>query len=461
MRGFLQSFLRSENGVVAPTVAITFAALVAAAGAATDYARAQMVQTKLADTLDAAGLAAGSSINSADPEDVAQNYFNVNFPSPYMNSTAQLDSVVENDSKTQLDLSASATVPTVFMQMMGFDSITVTASTQITRRSTGLELVLVMDTTGSMAGSKLTSMKNAAKNLVNILFGDDATKDDLWIGLVPFSQAVNIGNTQNTRDNWLNTSHYNGLNWGPTSWSGCVEARVATGRDVTDDPPSVERFRAYYWGDHGNPDGNGNYNNWRRNSGSYYSGIGPDLGPNKYCPQPLQTLTNTKSTIIAGIDAMQARGNTHVNIGAVWGWRMLSPRWRGLWGGAMDANSLPLDYSTPYMNKAIVLLTDGENTMSNSVDGAYGYLTEGQLGTTSSSTATTRLNTRLTTVCNSMKSHNIKVYTILFEENGTTIRNLMQNCASQTDFFFMSDSANLNSAFHAIGDSLSNLRISR
>jgi Flp pilus assembly protein TadG len=452
MRFSLLSFLRSENGVVAPTVAITFAALVAAAGAATDYARAQMVQTKLADTLDAAGLAAGSSINSENSDDVALNYFRVNFPSTYMNSNATLDSVVENDSKTQLDLHATATVPTVFMQMMGIESITVTAATQITRRSTGLELVLVMDTTGSMAGSKLTSMKNAAKNLVNILFGDDTTKDDLWIGLVPFSQSVNIGNTHTS---WLNSSHFNGLNWGPTSWAGCVDARASTTRDQTDDPPSVEPLRAYYWPDHND------YNNWRRSGGGYNNPIGPDLGPNKYCPQPVQTMTNVKSTIIAGIDNMQARGNTHVNFGAVWGWRMLSPRWRGLWGGAMDANNLPLDYSTPFMNKAVVLLTDGENTMSNSVRSAYGYLSDGVLGTTNGSTAVSRLNTRLANVCNSMKGHNIKIYTILFEENSSTIVNLMRNCASQTDFYFQSNSANLDSAFHAIGDSLSNLRISR
>jgi Flp pilus assembly protein TadG len=455
MRFSLQHFLRSESGVIAPTIAITFAALVAAAGAATDYARAQMVQTKLGDTLDAAGLAAGSSINSQDPADMALNYFSVNFPSNYMSSNASLDSVVENESKTQLDLHATATVPTVFMHIMGIDSITVTATSQVTRRSTGLELVLVMDTTGSMAGSKLTNMKNAAKNLVNILFGDEATKDDLWIGLVPFSQAVNIGNTQNTRDNWLNTAHFTGLHWGPTTWSGCVDARVATGRDVTDDPPSVERFRAYYWPDHND------YNNWRTGGGGYNTPLGPDRGPNKYCPQPIQTLTNTKATIIAGIDAMQARGNTHVNVGAVWGWRMLSPRWRGLWGGAMDANSLPLDYSTPFMNKAIVLLTDGENTMSNSVRSAYGYLSEGLLGTTNASTAESRLNTRLANVCTAIKARNIKIYTILFEETGSTIVNLMRNCASQPDFYFQSNSANLNSAFHAIGDSLSNLRISR
>jgi hypothetical protein len=315
-----------------------------------------------------------------------------------------------------------------------------------------------------MAGSKLTNMKNAASSLVNILFGSDSSKDDLWIGLVPFSQAVNIGPT---RTAWLDTTYYNTLNWGPTTWAGCTDAEYTSAQDETDTPPSAtNKYKAYYWAD------NDSYNNWSTTTTSkkgvttttYASGIGADLGPNAYCPQPLQIMSNLKSSVLAGIGTMQARGNTHVNLGAVWAWRMLSPRWKGQWGGAMNSNNLPLDYSTPYMNKAVVLLTDGENTMSNSVRSAYGYLSDGRLGTTNSSTAVTKLNTKLTNVCNSMKSHGIKVYTILFDVSAsqTTIVNLLKNCASQADYFFLSpDTTTLNNAFKQIGDSLSNLRISK
>jgi hypothetical protein len=175
-------------------------------------------------------------------------------------------------------------------------------------------------------------------------------------------------------------------------------------------------------------------------------------------------MSNAKSTVLSGLTKMEARGNTHINVGAVWGWRMLSPRWRGAWGGAMDANSLPLDYSTPNMTKAAVIMTDGDNTMSNSVRSAYGYLSENHLGTTNASTSVTKLNNKLTSVCNSMKSHGIKVYTILFNvpASNTTVINLMKNCASEDDFFFNSPSADtLEKAFQQIGDSLSNLRISK
>lgn len=452
MFSLIRKFFHDERGVAAPFVALSLMSLIAASGAAIDYARAQMVQTKLTDTLDAAGLAAGGSINSTNYSDVVQNYFDVNFPQGYMDATISPINIAQSADETQISLSASASVPTIFMGIIGFDSMTVVAGSEVKRDSGGMEVVLVMDNTGSMAGQKLADLKSAATELVNILFGSDETKDHLWVGLVPFAQAVNVGNSHTS---WLDSTYYNSLNWGPTSWMGCVDARTSGG-DQTDDPPSVQKFKAYYWAD------NSNYNDWIRSNGRYNSGIGVNLGPNKYCSQTVMPMTNQKSAVLAGINAMQARGNTHINLGAVWGWRMLSPRWRGLWGGTMDANNLPLDYGTDNMEKVVILLTDGENTMSNSVHSAYGYLSEGKLGSTNATSAEHALDTRLANVCNSIKGHGIIVYSILFDTNSTNVMNLLRSCASKPDYFFDSPTgAQLHTAFRQIGDSLSNLRLSK
>ena len=74
-------------------------------------------------------------------------------------------------------------------------------------------------------------------------------------------------------------------------------------------------------------------------------------------------MTANATTVTNAINAMTAQGNTHIDLGLAWGWRMLSPRWQGLWGGEMNTNSLPLAYNTKGMNKAVVLLTDGFNTV--------------------------------------------------------------------------------------------------
>ncbi|MCB1639791.1 MAG: hypothetical protein KDI15_13190, partial [Thiothrix sp.] len=358
--------------------------------------------------------------------------------------------VTINDAQTVITLSASAEVDTSFMGLVGIDTITVSAHAEVTRAVSGLELVLVLDNTGFMSGTKLDNLKIAATDLVNIVFGTGDTPDDLYVGLVPFSQAVNIGTTHSA---WMNTTYGGDFDWGPTSWMGCVDAR-SDGLDVTDDPPSSQLFKAYYWPDDDN-------NNWIR-YGEYRTPLSTSRGPNKNCPQQVSPLTNTKQTMLDAIDDMQARGNTHIGLGAAWGWRMLSPRWRGLWGGEMDAKGLPLDYNARRMNKAAVIMTDGENTMSNGSHSAYWYLRDGRLGTTSSTDARTALDTRLERVCTSMKNKGIVVYTVAFGSPGTSIQNLMRSCASQADFYFDSPTnEELQAAFKTIGDSLSNLRLSR
>ena len=159
---------------------------------------------------------------------------------------------------------------------------------------------------------------------------------------------------------------------------------------------------------------------------------------------------------------MVASGNTHINLGAAWGWRMLSPRWRTLWGGEMNTKSLPLDYNTPLMNKAAIIMTDGDNTMDNSNRSAYGYLSEGKLGTTNQTTAEAQLDTRLGKVCTSMKANNVIVYTISFGTISSASATMLRNCASKAEYYFDSpDSTALQTSFRQIGDSLANLRISK
>lgn len=451
---FWKRLSKSQQGSVLAFSAVGMVAMVGATGVAIDVGRGQLVESKLSSSLDAAGLAAGSSINTTNITSEATKYLNVNFQD-YMGAHITSVNVTANADNSIITLSATATLPTTFMRIFGEETMNVAAAAEVTRAINGLELALVLDNTGSMAGTKLTSLKNAALSLVDILYGSNASVENLWVGLVPFAQTVNIGSTHTA---WMDTTYTGSLNWGPTSWGGCVDGRTGA-MDTNDDPPSPSiassLFKAYYWPDDGN-------NDWIRSDGTYRTVSAATRGPNKYCSQLVTPLTASKTTIVNGINAMQAFGNTHINQGAAWGWRMLSPRWRGLWGGEMNTNSLPLDYNTPKMNKAAIIMTDGDNTMTNSVHTAYWYLSNGKLGTTSQTTAEAQLDTRLSQICTSMKTNNIIVYTIAFGTVSNSSKTMLRNCASQPDYFFSSPTdAELHAAFNTIGDSLSNLRISK
>ena len=173
-------------------------------------------------------------------------------------------------------------------------------------------------------------------------------------------------------------------------------------------------------------------------------------------------MTNSSSTLITAINGMTAQGDTVINQGLQWGWNMLSPRWRGYWGGTMDANGLPLAYGTQGMNKAVILMTDGENTIDNSAHGSYWFLENDLTGSTSSSGGITQLNNKTQTICTAMKNAGIYIYTIAL---GTDVTSdslaLLQSCATAPNYFFNSPSTSqLQGIFSEISDSLSNLRVS-
>ena len=101
-----------------------------------------------------------------------------------------------------------------------------------------MELVLVMDNTGSMRGNGgMDAMKPAATDLINILYGDRETVPQFWVGVVLYAASVNIG-TQH--EDWL--TGYNAADFLPTTWKGCVEAR-AFPNDSNDATTDVELFR--------------------------------------------------------------------------------------------------------------------------------------------------------------------------------------------------------------------------
>jgi Flp pilus assembly protein TadG len=510
----LHRLLHSQHGSALPIVALGMFALMGATGVAIDMSRVQIVQSRMQNALDAAGLAAGATISTVNVDTVTNQYFYANFPANYLGTTISSLTAVPNNDNSIITLSVAGTVHTTFMKIFGVNTVNVSATSQVTRAAKGMELVLVMDNTGSMtqtAGggvTKLDAAKSAGATLLNILYGSTHnTVENLWVGVVPFSQAVNIG-TGN--DDWtVNTT----FDWGPSpsGWMGCVDAREANGRDVTDDPPSVELFPKYYWPDDGN-------NNWKSAgtistttnlcfhqssctcanygpctsstdangvqttvscSGSggnrqcnrvvvtpvtnYITPLNTSRGPNKSCSQAVLPMVAEKNTVISSLNSMAAVGNTHIDLGMGWAWRMLSPSWRGLWGGQMDTNNLPLDYNTPLMNKVVVLMTDGDNTIDSSNHGAYWYLSDNHLGTTNSSAAVTQLNTRTTTICNSMKAKGILIYTVALGTSfNTASLNMLQACASKPEYAFVSPTtADLETDFRMIGDSLANLRISQ
>ncbi len=491
--------------------ALASTAVVGSVGAAVDIGRGQMVQAKLQNAVDSAGLAAGATLNTSDLTAVATKYVNLNFAQNSMGATlGPVKAVLSQDQKT-VTVTASATVDTAMMKVFGKNTITINASTEVVRASKGMELILVLDNTGSMNSavnssnsntSKLSALKTAVagtNGMLDILYGPSNDKaENLWIGVVPFSQAVNIG----TSTSWVSA---NSNDWGNPAqpWQGCVMSRSGT-YDMGDDVPAATvagtMFTSYFSPSTGTvktPTSgtgvsgtcSGGLNAWKCTVTSnnknkltydyaYYNSLGDNKGPNALCPQQVTPMVAEKATIKAAVNSMTAAGSTFINTGMAWGQRMLSPKWRGLWGGQMNTNKLPLDYKAPLMNKVVVLMTDGMNSFSSSNFTTYGLLSANQLGTTKTMndgyaynvSAEKVLDDKTLAACNAMKANGVIIYTIGFGQDdkndfssSTSVNGpLLKACASADSYYFLAPTnADLLKAFHAIGDSLANLRISK
>ena len=486
----LNKLWRNEEGSIAMFVGIGLLTLVAATGSAIDMSRLQTVRAKLSSSLDAAGLAAGAKVNSSDVNEVVRNYMDVNFPEGFLDSKVTNISVTVNPDNTVINLAATASVKMSFMQVFGIESMEVMADSEITRENRGLELVMVLDNTGSMYSSgKIEALRSAAGDMVDILFGEKETIENLWVAVVPYVTTVNVGPD---KISWLR--NYNVSLYPPlypnsaTKWKGCVEARgqypaheldpEGIPYDLSEDPPFTgdkatatpaqlaTTFPMWFWADSAD-------NNWYNNNNGRvtlnespgYSNSG--VGPNISCGDEVLPFRSSKSVLSAKVRGLHAnnRSGTMSSLGLTWGWHMISPKWRGYWNQADP--KLPLDYHTPLMNKAVILMTDGINEVVGDDYNGYRYIADEHLGPGVNTPAegVTAVNQRTAALCTAMKAKGILIYTVTFQLGNSTAHNnartLFRNCATHPDYFFDSpDAATLRKSFRQIGDSLANLMIS-
>ena len=175
-------------------------------------------------------------------------------------------------------------------------------------------------------------------------------------------------------------------------------------------------------------------------------------------------LTTNTASIKTAINAMTAVGDTNIPMGLVWGWHTLSPNAPFSDGSA---------YTTQHMKKIVILMTDGENTMTNpggsNSNGSYysglGYIWQGIMAGLSSGSSTsarqTAMDNRLALLCTNMKARDIVIYTVRVEVTSGT-STVLQNCASSPDKFYdVQDVSTLGAAFDSIAGSIDNLRISQ
>jgi Flp pilus assembly protein TadG len=448
-RASVQILARDQRGAVMAIVGLAIIPLFAAIGLAIDGSRGYLAQSRLWSAVDAAALAGGRVYSSDTRDDDVNMYFETNFPDGFMGAVLEPLEIVPDDVNRTITVTARGTLPTSFMRVVGIPTMPISASSEVTIESQNVEVSLVLDVTGSMAGSRIVDLRDAANELVDIVVQDVQEPFYSKIALVPYSMAVNVGGyAAQVRGTYTNNV--------------CQYPAAPTCRDY--------RFRRY------------SDNNWttqristcvtERAGANAYTDAAPNVAPlGKNYPAPgthnpclantIVPLTSNKDSLHDAIDVLQASGSTAGHIGVAWGWYMLAPSFAYLW----PADSQPAAYDAEDLVKVAILMTDGEfNTVyrngivardSGSGSGSDAY----KINQNSSNG---NANNQVLQLCTAMKTAGIVVYTVGLDIAGTATRDRLEECATEPDYaYFPEDGAELRQHFRAIAMKVSTLRLSK
>jgi Flp pilus assembly protein TadG len=434
-----QRFLDDRSASVVPLLALAAIPITGLIGASVDYSRAAAIQTSLQAAADSTSLAMAKSASSLSSQQLQTNgtaYFRALFTRTDA-ATPTLSISYSTTGGSQVVVSATSSVSTMFMGIMGFRQLPIFASSTSTWGNNRLRVALVLDNTGSMTeGSpttKISALKTATHNLLEQLHTAAANNGDVYVSIIPFTKDVNVG-ASNYDQSWID--------W--TDWDSKNGSNVKTGQTCTQSWWGQSCQNTYTWTPASHSTWNGCVTDRDQNydtlNTSPASGALFPAEQYSVCPTSLVTQTYNWTTLSDKVDAMVAAGNTNQAIGLAWGWQSLTAT-SPLNAPAKDPNYLYQDI--------IIILSDGLNTQ----DRWY--------------TSATSIDNRQRTLCDNIKNAGVTIYAIQVNVSNDATSSVLQYCAGTratvadaSKFFLLTTPNQIITTFNQIGVGLSKLRIS-
>lgn len=457
----LKKYLLDTSGNFAITFSVCATALVLSVGAAVDISGMYKYKSELQSLTDGAALAAATlrTDNFGEIQKAANAFIAAN------NLTGEKIGVKVSVKDEVIQVSATKSYSTMLMGIIGKDELPVVASTEAPiPEENPVNIALVLDSTGSMAGTNMDALKSASKHLLNIF--SEADPGLIQAGVAPYNKWVNVGLSNRNRP-WMDV---------PDDES-YVENRCSMTQDLLDSSLCYdESYTSTCRNDSGEYDCSGTQNvcppeaygpeyevcqdhnvtvTWNgcvtsredphqfepAYNGKKFKGV-----MNVSCGSEILDLTQDLSNVGDHIDGLVPSGNTYIPAGLVWGWRILEPS--EPFGG--------LTNSEAKRKRALVLMTDGSNTVYNDVNSNHVDAVRPE--------EVDKANDYTSRLCTDIKDSGIDVYTVAYKlgTGDATTQNMIKECASSPDFFFPADNAqDLEEAFEKIAESLFEVRILR
>ncbi|UZP65909.1 VWA domain-containing protein [Desulfovibrio mangrovi] len=410
----LQRFYCDEHGGTAAILAVLIPVILGVSALALDSALLFTSHSRLQAATDAAALA-GSLELPYDPNmtlgkvsAAATDYLNRNY------AESEVVSIAPGPLSRSVQVNTQATVPLLLMPVLGIKDRLIKATA--TAGFNKLEVVFVIDNSGSMKGTPINETNAAASKLVDLIM-PDGLKTSVKAGLVPFRGKVHVPvNVDGIED-------------------GCRNADGTLSPDL-----NAEYYKTQY--------------RYPSDSRLRVSMDTCDVIPRT------QGLTNDKTVILSAIAKQNALGSgsgTVISEGLKWGRHVLTKE--APYTEASD---------DPEMRKILILLTDGD-TEDGKCGGSYAtsytpnnYWTNafyGMLDMNSHCENGGKLNQYALEEAAAAKAAGVEIFTIRFGVSDTVDVDIMKAIASSspgtTDHYFDAPSAyDLDDVFMRIGRQL-------
>jgi Flp pilus assembly protein TadG len=366
-------FGRAENGNITVFALTLFVLMTMMGGFAIDLMKYEQTRTTLQNTLDRSTLAAAALTQERDPETVVRDYFHA----AGISETLTRVEVTEGINFRQVVADAGADTNPYFMHMLGIDRFDAVGRSGAEQRITNVEIVLVLDVSGSMgSNNRLINLKSAAKEFVTTVLNSDV-EQRISIALVPFNGQVNLGATLASKFNMIDNPNVSGVT--------CVDlpttAYTTFGVSRTSELPmtaNADTFSA--------TSGSGGNSSTAPSNVSVVSPTSsssalPNPG-NRWCPPSAANIVRLPSynaTQLKGyIDSLDAIGATSINAGMKWGMTMIDPTARSMFAQLISAGAIanvysgrPYEFADDDSMKIIVLMTDGDHFAQERVNGGH------------------------------------------------------------------------------------------
>ncbi|MBT2133672.1 pilus assembly protein [Croceibacterium sp. LX-88] len=202
-RGLLRRLRLSESGNVMAIAAVSLIPLIGMIGGAVDISRIYLTKARLQQACDAGVLAGRKSMTGLtwtnDSRLQAEQFFSSNFPEGKYGS-GDLSVGFEASSTGAVTGSAEVSVPMTVMKFFNQPNWDVSATCTADLHLPNTDIMLVLDTTRSMAGqnsgdsqTRIDAMRNAVTTFHATLESAKASGSTIRYGFVPYSNTVNVG----------------------------------------------------------------------------------------------------------------------------------------------------------------------------------------------------------------------------------------------------------------------------